>query len=91
MSAQDTSDLSFEVPDDADPVRCPDCGRPFVREDLLVMHRGENHGAILDDEANAEFARVHGAEDEAIRRFRLKAVLALTVLYFVLLMIYALV
>lgn len=82
---------TYDVPDDADPLRCPECGRPFVREELLTFHRGQSHADVLDADEIEAFEDAYDEESDRLGLFRLKALIALVVLYFVLLMTYALV
>ncbi|ACV10494.1 putative DNA binding [Halorhabdus utahensis DSM 12940] len=82
---------AYDVPAGADPARCPECGRPFVRAELRTLHRGQEHGETLDQDERDAFEDIYEAESERLRLFRLKALIALIVLYFVLLMTYALV
>ncbi|WP_136687933.1 DUF7410 domain-containing protein [Halorhabdus amylolytica] len=91
MTTERIDATNFEVPADADPSRCPDCGRPFVREELLVLHRGYEHSDILDDAGTSAFEDTYESENDHLNVFRLKALLALILLYFVLLMTYAVV
>ncbi|MFW5918455.1 MAG: DUF7410 domain-containing protein [Haloferacaceae archaeon] len=81
----------YDIPPDADPERCPECGRPFVREELLALHRGQAHGETLDADGIDAFEAAYETESEALQLFRLKALIALIILYFGLLMTYALV
>ena len=91
MSTEPLDDADFDVPADADPARCPDCNRPFVREELLELHRGYDHPEALDETETTAFEEAYEAESERLNVFRLKALLALILLYFVLLMAYAVV
>jgi hypothetical protein len=91
MSTNNIDDTAFDVPDDAQAHRCPECGRPFVREELLALHRGYEHADTLDEEATAAFEDAYESESDQLTVFRLKALLALIALYFLLLMTYALV
>lgn len=70
---------------------CEYCGRPFAREEWLALHRGQAHPAELDDAEVEAFREAHTAEEAELRRFRLKALGTLIILYFGLLMIYAVV
>ena len=70
---------------------CPYCGRPFAREEWLDLHRGHSHPNDLTADEIDSFREAHAAEEAALRRFRLKALATLLVLYFGLLMVYALV
>jgi hypothetical protein len=84
-------DHDYEVPKDAPAHECRYCGRPFAREEWLALHRGLEHPAELDDEEVAAFREAHADEEESLGQFRLKALGALVLVYFCLLMIYALV
>lgn len=90
-TADGIDEVDFDVPADADPARCPDCGRPYAREALLALHRGQVHGEALDATGRADYERAQSEETERLGLFRLKALLALIALYFGLLLIYALV
>jgi hypothetical protein len=81
----------YDVPEDAPAHECRYCGRPFAREEWLALHRGLEHPAELDDDEVAAFRDAHDAEEEQLGSFRLQALGALVVIYFCLLMIYALV
>ena len=81
----------YDVPEDEPVYECRYCGRPFAREEWLALHRGLDHPAQLDDEQVAAFRAAHDAEESALGNFRLRALGALVIIYFCLLMIYALV
>jgi hypothetical protein len=85
------NDHDYDVPDNAPTHECPYCGRPFAREEWLALHRGLEHPSRLDNEEVAAFRDAHDEEEEAIGTFRLQALGALVLVYFCLLMIYALV
>jgi hypothetical protein len=77
---------------DGDPAAtCEYCGRPFTHEQYLVLHRGVAHDGEITDEEREAYERASEREDEALRRFRLKALAALVALYFGFLMLYAVV
>jgi len=82
---------TYDVSEDEPAHECRHCGRPFAREEWLALHRGLDHPAQLDDEEVAAFRAAHDAEESALGNFRLRALGALVVIYFCLLMIYALV
>ncbi|CCQ32633.1 DNA binding domain containing protein [Halorhabdus tiamatea SARL4B] len=88
---QSSDPTTYDVPDDAESERCPECGRPFVREELLALHRGGVHAETLGADEIETFEEAYEDESERLRLFRLKALIALVVLYFGLLMTYALV
>lgn len=83
--------LTFELHADRPVHRCERCGRPLADEELLALHRGLAHPAALDDEEAAAFREAYADEQADVRRFRLVAVGVVLVLYFGLLMVYALV
>jgi hypothetical protein len=87
----DRQDLAVDVPDGAPVHECPVCGRPFETERYLALHRGLAHPDSTTAADREAFAEAREEEAAAIRRFRLKALGAIILVYFVLLMVYALV
>lgn len=87
----DTLDGGFDPPADADVFECGYCGRPFADEDLLALHRGHAHPDRLSEEEQAAFEAAYETETGEMRRFQLKAAGVVILLYFLLLMVYALV
>jgi len=87
MNEQD----DYHVPPTESVYECEYCGRPFAREEWRALHRGIEHADGLDDEEVEQFREAYGDEGESLRLFRLKALGVLVVLYFCLLMIYAVV
>ncbi len=86
----------YEVPVGATPARCPTCDAPFRRAADCLLHRAQVHdaggaGAALSSEERETLAAARDREETALRRFRLKALGAVVLLYFLLLMTYALV
>ena len=81
----------YDVPNGEDPVVCPYCGAPFRTADHRALHWGEKHDAALDDDQRAAFAEAFETESDDLRLFRLKSLVAIILLYFTILMIYALV
>jgi hypothetical protein len=79
----------YRVPTSAPRYDCEYCGRPFAREELRALHRGLEHGSQLDDDEVEQFRAAYTDEEDEIGMFRLKALAALVVVYFGLLMIYA--
>lgn len=72
------------------PHRCDRCGRPFDRETWLTLHLGHAHPADLSDDEIERFREAHADEEDALARFRLLALGALVLIYFGLLLVYAL-
>lgn len=87
----DDAPFDYEVPADAPVHECGYCGRPFAHEVHLDLHRGLEHPGDLDDAEVAAFRAAHADEEESLDTFRLKALGSLVLLYFGLLMVYALV
>jgi hypothetical protein len=75
---------------DEDAVRCAYCDRPFGDERRLALHRGLVHEHELTPEERAAFEDTRETEREELRLFRLKALGVLVLLYFGLLMAFAL-
>ena len=71
------------------PHRCDRCGRPFEREEWLALHLGQAHPEDLDDAEIERFRGAHADEEADLRRFRLLALGALVLIYFGLLLLYA--
>jgi hypothetical protein len=86
------ADAGLEYDRDAgDAHVCSYCRRPFASDDLLALHRGQTHPDRLTDAEREAFEAAYEDEQGAIRRFRLKALGTLILLYFGFLMIYAVV
>lgn len=82
----------FAVPNaEAPVVRCEYCGHPFPSQDRLVLHKGVEHSARIDDEETEAFLAARSAEDDELRMLLLKASGAIILLYFSLLFMYAIV
>ncbi|PSQ25681.1 DNA-binding protein [Halobacteriales archaeon QS_8_65_32] len=70
-------------------IECAYCGRRFAERELLALHRGVEHAEELDEREREAFDAAYGDEEEELRHFRLKALLALMALYFLLLFAYS--
>lgn len=90
MSAQPTPDVPIPetTVDDPEAVRCSRCGRPFPREHLLALHRGERHAGDLTDGERAAYEEAVDEEREALFLFHLKVITAIGVLYSVFVVVY---
>ncbi len=82
---------TYEVPQGDDPVRCDRCQRPFRHERYLALHRGLEHPEELTAAEEAAVATARSNESDELAKFRLKALGWVVILYFGLLMTYALV
>ena len=85
------TDHDYDVAGDESAFECRYCDRPFAHEEWLALHKGLDHPAELDDDEIAAFREAHDEEESALGEFRLRALGALVLIYFCLLMIYALV
>lgn len=78
--------MSAQSPPEDAP-RCPHCDAPFHTERLRDLHVGYEHDVESEAEREA-FEAAYRAETDDIRRFRLKVIGALVLLYFGLLFVY---
>lgn len=99
-----TTDLEFERdtnislstdhvhvdPDESDgsPFVCARCDRPFAYEEWLTLHRGLAHDDLTSDE-HESFVNEYETEEDELRLFRLKALIALIAIYFGFIMTYS--
>jgi hypothetical protein len=74
---------------EGDPMRCEHCQQRFADADLLALHQGLEHEGTLTTAEREAFETAYNAEAEELRLFRLKALLALVLLYFLLLFAYS--
>jgi hypothetical protein len=81
----------YEFPADVSPLRCPHCSRPFVDERQRDLHVGLRHWDLASDAEHTAASRAVEVERGDLRRFRLKALGVLVVLYFGLLFTYSIV
>jgi len=79
------------VPDGATAYRCPYCDRPFRREEQRTLHIGLSHYDRMTEAEEAAFREVYSAEDETLGLYRLKLVGGLVLVYFGMLLLYAVV
>lgn len=83
--------IGYDVPANATVRPCPECGRPCPDETLLALHRGLDHGSQLSNGDRAAVEEARSTEERRLRRFRLRTLVVIVVLYFGLLMVYAVV
>jgi len=81
----------YNTPANAPIHRCEHCNRPFAEDELLSIHKGLDHAEQLDDEELAAFERAYDEETDELRRYQIIAVGAIVLLYFGLLLTYALI
>ena len=81
----------FAVPADADPATCSYCGEPYRTETQLALHRGLAHAPDLTGAEREAFEAARAEEADELGKFRVKALGVLVLLYFGLLMTYAVV
>jgi len=73
------------------PHPCPYCERRFAREEWRALHLGRAHADRLDEGERESVRAAREQEAEALRLFRLQALVALVLLYFGFLIVYAVV
>lgn len=86
-----TTNEEYAVPTDDDAFVCEHCGAPFATEEFRALHWGLEHEDSLTDDQREAFEDAATDEAKELRLFRLKALGVLVVLYFGLLMTYAVV
>ncbi|MFD1589243.1 C2H2-type zinc finger protein [Halorientalis brevis] len=86
-----TASEQYTVPTGDDAFVCEYCGAPFATEEYHSLHLGLQHGASLTDDQRDAFEAAATDEAEELKLFRLKALGLLVLLYFGLLMTYAVV
>jgi hypothetical protein len=77
------------VPSNESPVECPYCEHPFPNDEILLLHKGQRHLQELSAAEQSALQDAHERENEQVRMFRLKALAALVLVYFGLIMTYA--
>jgi len=83
------TDGTYTVPPDDDALVCSYCGVPFADETARALHWGLEHpDSLTDDQRDAADAALED-ESQALRLFRLKVLGVLVLLYFGLMMTYA--
>lgn len=73
--------LDYEIPDDADPVRCPYCDRAFRTKQLQSLHLDETHSDEISERQAEEIATARDAEADAMFVFHLKVIGALVLVF----------
>lgn len=73
--------LDYEIPDDADPVRCPYCNRPFRSKQLQALHLDETHPDEISERQAEEIATAQDTEADAMFVFHLKVIGALVLVF----------
>lgn len=81
--------MKVDVPSDQSCETCPYCGRPFPTTKILTLHKGRAHRENLSEEERAAVREARKTEADELRMCQLQALGALVLLYFGLLMTYA--
>ena len=79
----------YHVPSEEDGVVCEYCGAPFADARFRALHWGLEHDERLTDDQQARFEEAVADETDDLRLFRLKALGLLVLVYFGLMMAYA--
>lgn len=85
-----TDEPRYEVPTGETPERCRYCRAPLPDEETRTLHVGLEHPNEMSDAEREAFRERYAAEDDRLRSFQLRALLALVLLYFGFLFAYAL-
>lgn len=88
--ADEASTLRGRETNDADGVvRCDYCGRQFATPRLLALHHGSVHTQEVNEAEWNAVEHAREAEDAELRRLRIRMLLAVVVVYFGFLLLYA--
>lgn len=77
-------------PEDSPAARCEYCEHPFPSTERLALHKGITHSEQLTETERNSYENARQKERETLRLIRLKALLALCLLYFSIPIVYAL-
>lgn len=72
----------LEVPEDADPYRCPYCAFPFKTEQQRTLHLGVAHEDDLDDAERERFEETFDEETHDLFTLHVKLTIVIILLYF---------
>lgn len=85
------SQSDWRVPsEDTNVACCNYCEQPFPTQEQLVLHKGLTHRDQLDGTERDSYAEARQEEQQTLRMIRLKASVALCLLYFSIPITYAL-
>jgi hypothetical protein len=80
---------TYDVPAGTEAFECPHCEAVEPTTDLLALHKAQAHYDRLSPAELAAYETAYDAEQARIRQFRLAALGGLVLLYFGLLLTYA--
>ncbi|QLD88415.1 C2H2-type zinc finger protein [Natronomonas salina] len=92
ITSQSGDGLERQTPPEdapAEPAVCSYCGARFADDELLALHRGLEHESELTEAEREAYVEAVASEREDVKLFRLKALVALLVLYFGFIFVYA--
>ena len=75
---------------DTQVANCDYCEQPFPTDERLVLHKGLQHSTKLDETEWDSYEEARQEEQQTVRLIRLKALVALCLLYFSIPLTYAL-
>jgi hypothetical protein len=81
--------MNYEPRPDTPVEQCPYCGQPFPEAEILLLHKGIDHPEDLSSDEREAYEEARRDEDEELRLFKLKSLVALVALYFGFIMVYA--
>lgn len=85
--ARDPGTPPQDAPDE--PAVCAYCGARFADDELLALHRGLEHEPELTDAERDAYRAAVDSERDDLRLFRLQSLVALVVIYFGFIFVYA--
>lgn len=83
-------DVKLNIPQSHSPAyMCQYCEHPYPERERLVLHKGLEHPAKLDEEEKKAFQQAYEEEAERLQSFRLKGMIVIVLIYFTFLIMYA--
>lgn len=83
------TDVEFDVPPDAEPVRCPYCDRPFPSDRHRTFHVGVRHPDECTEAERAAYDEECDDEEFELFTFHVKVVVIVLLTYFTFTYFYA--
>jgi hypothetical protein len=77
-----------DVPDDANPVECPYCDRPFPRAQFRDLHLGEAHESVLTEDQREAYENASDEEGDDLFVFHLLVIGGIVALYAIMVVLY---
>lgn len=81
--------MKTDIPAEETSEICSYCGNPFPDGEILSLHKGRTHVEVLSEEERASVREARELEADELHMFQLKALFVLVLLYFALVLTYA--